>query len=385
MSFNYSLNLADFGDYIKAGSLIADRINPYEQLMYANSPISALFFYLVSWVLPFPILPVMVHLLNVLGALFFLKWYVGQKFNALYLNLFCISLILGVGRALFGNVQVTGITLGLVALAFTLDHKLKSSYLSLSLLLLALEIKPQITIPFLVLFIFQKTGVFKKISFLFFSALTLHATVELYFGNNLHFTWLEKVLRYSKNSILESSYEISIWKGINQIIDQQQFLRLMSLFSILITLIFVAKYSKSNREKAIFLALIFPVFNSYVHLYDYVGILLIAIKYVNLKKLESLILILPFLFIFPVSKNLFSLSLTIELLVISTIIFVLKSRALLWVGLSLVSSQIIAYSWVFDLNQEIQMSFYLSLFTVFLSYYVHRSIFKTAVTHSDVR
>ena len=385
MSFNYSLNLADFGDYIKAGSLIADRINPYEQLMYANSPISALFFYLVSWVLPFPILPVMVHLLNVLGALFFIKWYVGQKFNALYLNLFCISLILSVGRALFGNVQVTGITLGLVALAFTLDHKLKSSYLSLSLLLLALEIKPQITIPFLVLFIFQKTGVFKKISFLFFSALTLHATVELYFGSNLHFTWLEKVLRYSKNSILQTSYEISIWKGINQIIDQQQFLRLFSLLSIVVTLIFVAKYSKSNPEKALFLAIIFPVFNSYVHLYDYVGILLIAIKYVNLRRLESLILMLPFLFFFPISKNAFLFSLTIELLVIGIVFFRLKSRALVWVSLGLVVSQIFAYSWVFDLNQEIQMSIYLSLFTVFLSYYVYRSILKTVVTHSDLR
>ena len=385
MSFNYSINLADFGDYIKAGSLIADRINPYEQLMYANSPISALFFYLVSWILPFPILPVMVHLLNILGALFFLKWYVGQKFNALYLNLFGISLILGVGRALFGNVQVTGITLGLVALAFTLDHKLKSSYLSLSLLLLALEIKPQITIPFLVLFIFQKTGVFKKISFLFFAALTLHATVELYFGSNLHFTWLEKVLRYSKNSILQTSYEISIWKGINQIIDQQQFLRLFSLLSIVITLIFVAKYSKSNPEKALFLALIFPAFNSYVHLYDYVGILLIAIKYVNLRRLESLILMLPFLFFFPISKNAFLFSLTIELLVIGIVMFRLKSRALVWVSLGLVVSQIFAYSWVFDLNQEIQMSIYLSLFTVFLSYYVYRSTLKTVVTHSDLR
>ena len=385
MSFNYSLNLADFGDYIKAGSLIADRINPYEQLMYANSPISALFFYLVSWILPFSILPVMVHLLNVLGALFFLKWYVGQKFNALYLNLFGISLILGVGRALFGNVQVTGITLGLVALAFTLDHKLKSSYLSLSLLLLALEIKPQITIPFLVLFIFQKTDVFKKISFLFFAALTLHATVELYFGSNLHFAWLEKVLRYSKNSILQTSYEISIWKGINQIIDQQQFLRLFSLLSIVITLIFVAKYSKSNPEKALFLALIFPAFNSYVHLYDYVGILLIAIKYANLRRLESLILMLPFLFFFPISKNAFLFSLTIELLVIGFVMFRLKSRALVWVSLGLVVSQIFAYSWVFDLNQEIQMSIYLSLFTVFLSYYVYRSTLKTVVTHSDLR
>jgi len=376
MSFQYSLNLADFGDYIKAGSLITDRINPYEQLMYANSPISALFFYLVSWILPFPIQPVMVHLLNVLGAIFFLKWYVGKKFNALYLNLFSITLILGVGRALFGNVQVTGITLGLVALAFTLDHKLKSSYLSLSLLLLALEIKPQITIPFLVLFIFQRTGVFKKISFLFLSAFTLHATVELYFGSDLHFTWIEKILRYSKNSILQTSYEISIWKGINEIIDQQQFLRVISLLSIVITLIFVMKYSKSNPEKALFLALIFPFFNSYVHLYDYLGILLIAIKYVTLKRFESSILVLPFLFLFPLSKNTFLLSMTIELLVIIIIMFKLKNRAYVWVSLGLFTFQIIAYPLVLNLNQEIQMSIYLSVFTVFLSHYIYKSIFR---------
>jgi hypothetical protein len=344
--------------------------------MYANSPISALFFYFVSWILPFPIPPVMVHLLNVLGAIFFLKWYVGKKFNAMYLNLFSITLILGVGRALFGNVQVTGITLGLVALAFTLDHKLKSSYLSLSLLLLALEIKPQITIPFLVLFIFQRTGVFKKISFLFLSAFTLHATVELYFGSDLHFTWIEKILRYSKNSILQTSYEISIWKGINEIIDQQQFLRVISLLSIVIILILVAKYSKLNPEKALFLALIFPLFNSYVHLYDYLGILLIAIKYVTLKRFESSILVLPFLFLFPLSKNTFLLSMTIELLVIIIIMFKLKNRAYVWVSLGLFTFQIIAYPLVLNLNQEIQMSIYLSVFTVFLSHYIYKSIFR---------
>jgi len=385
MSLNYSTNLADFGDYIKAGSLITDRINPYEQLMYANSPISALFFYLVDWILPFPILPIMIHLLNTLGAVFFLRWYVGQRFNALYLNLFAITLILGVGRALFGNVQVTGITLGLVALAFTLNKKLKSPYFSLSVLLLALEIKPQITIPFIVLFIFQRTGVLKKVTYLFFSALTLHVTVELYFGGNLHLTWLEKVLRYSRNSTLESSYEISIWKGINQIIDQPQFLRVISVLSIVITLFLVARYSKLNPEKAVFLALIFPVFNSYVHLYDYVGILLIAIKYANLKRLEGLILIVPFLFFFPVSKNSFLLSMMIELVVISALVLRLKSRAFIWVGVGLVISQIISYSLVLNLNQEIQMSIYLSLYTVFLSYYVYRTMFSKVAIPSDLK
>jgi hypothetical protein len=385
MSLNYSTNLADFGDYIKAGSLITDRINPYEQLMYANSPISALFFYLVDWILPFPILPIMIHLLNTIGALFFLRWYVGQRFNALYLILFAITLILGVGRALFGNVQVTGITLGLVALAFILNKKLKSPYFSLSVLLLALEIKPQITIPFIVLFIFQRTGVLKKVTYLFFSALTLHVTVELYFGGNLHLTWLEKVLRYSRNSTLQSSYEISIWKGINKIIDQPQFLRVISVLSIVITLFLVARYSKLNPEKAVFLALIFPVFNSYVHLYDYVGILLIAIKYANLKRLEGLILIVPFLFFFPVSKNSFLLSMMIELVVISALVLRLKSRAFIGIGVGLVISQIIAYSLVLNLNQEIQMSIYLSLYTVFLSYYVYRTMFSKVAIPSDLK
>jgi hypothetical protein len=385
MSLNYSTNLADFGDYIKAGSLITDRINPYEQLMYANSPISALFFYLVDWILPFPILPIMIHLLNTLGAVFFLRWYVGQRFNALYLILFAITLILGVGRALFGNVQVTGITLGLVALAFILNKKLKSPYFSLSVLLLALEIKPQITIPFIVLFIFQRTGVLKKVTYLFFSALTLHVTVELYFGGNLHLTWLEKVLRYSRNSTLQSSYEISIWKGINKIIDQPQFLRVISVLSIVITLFLVARYSKLNPEKAVFLALIFPVFNSYVHLYDYVGILLIAIKYANLKRLEGLILIVPFLFFFPVSKNSFLLSMMIELVVISALVLRLKSRAFIGIGVGLVISQIIAYSLVLNLNQEIQMSIYLSLYTVFLSYYVYRTMFSKVAIPSDLK
>jgi hypothetical protein len=385
MSLNYSTNLADFGDYIKAGSLITDRINPYEQLMYANSPISALFFYLVDWILPFPILPIMIHLLNTSGAVFFLRWYVGQRFNALYLNLFAITLILGVGRALFGNVQVTGITLGLVALALTLNKKLNSPYLSLSVLLLALEIKPQITIPFIVFFIFQRTGVLKKVTYLFFSAFTLHATVELYFGGNLHLTWLEKVLRYSRNSTLQSSYEISIWKGINQIIDQPQFLRVISVLSIVITLFLVARFSKLNPEKAVFLALIFPAFNSYVHLYDYVGILLIAIKYANLKRLEGLILIVPFLFFFPVSKNSFLLSMMIELVVISALLSRLKSRSFIWVGVGLTISQVIAYSLVLNLNQEIQMSIYLSLYTVFLSYYVYRTMFRRVAIPSDLK
>ena len=384
MSYKYSLNLADFGDYIKAGSLIKDRINPYEQLMYANSPVSALFFYLISWLLPFSILPIMIHLFNAIGVLFFLNWYIGQKFNALVLYLFGFLLISGVGRALFGNVQVTGITLGLVALAFTFNHKHRSNFFPLILMLLAFEIKPQITIPFLVVFIFQSAGVFKKIGILVVSALTIHSLIELYFGSNLHFTWLEKVLRYSNNSILQSSYEISIWKGINQIFGQEQLLRVLSIISILMTLFLVAKYSKSNPEKAFFLALIFPMFNSYVHLYDYVGVLLIAIKYVTLKRFESSILILPFLLFFPLSKDLFLLSITIELIVISIVMFRVKNRALIWVGAGLFASQIIAYPLTINSNQEIQMSVYLSLCTMLLLFYVYRGIFKKSISSTDL-
>jgi hypothetical protein len=67
---------------------------------------------------------------------------------------------------------------------------------------------------------------------------------------------------------------------------------------------------------------------------------------------------------------------TIELLVIITIMFKLKSRAFIWVSLGLFIFQIIAYPLVLNLNQEIQMSIYLSVLTVFLSCYIYRSIFR---------
>jgi hypothetical protein len=54
----------------------------------------------------------------------------------------------------------------------------------------------------------------------------------------------------------------------------------------------------------------------------------------------------------------------------------LKNRVFIWVSLGLFTFQIIAYPLVLNLNQEIQMSIYLSVFTVLLSYYIYRSIFK---------
>jgi len=157
------------------------------------------------------------------------------------------------------------------------------------------------------------------------------------------------------------------------------------MLSIVIALFLVARYSRLNPEKAVFLALIFPVFNSYVHLYDYIGILLIAIKYANLKRLESLILIVPFFFFFPVSKNSFLLSMMIELVVVGALVLRLKSKAFVWIGVGLIISQLIAYSLVSNLSQEIQMSIYLSLHTVFLSYYVYRTIFKRVAIPSDLK
>ena len=195
MSFKYSLNLADFGDYIRAGSLIADRTNPYESLMYANSPVSALFFYLISLLIPFSKLPIMIHLLNVIGIVFFLKWYLNQKLNALVFYIPSLLLVSGVGRALFGNVQVTGITLGLVAAAFAINTKYKFNFLPIFLLLLAFEIKAQIAIPFLVLYIFQGVGALKKIFTFILSLLSVHASIEMYYGGNLHLVCLKKVIR----------------------------------------------------------------------------------------------------------------------------------------------------------------------------------------------
>ena len=376
ISFKYSLNLADFGDYIRAGSLIADRINPYESLMYANSPVSALFFYLISLVVPFSIIPIMIHLLNMAGIVCFLKWYLDQKLDSIVFFILSLLLVSGVGRALFGNVQVTGITLGLVAVAFTVNTKYKFNFLPIFFLLLAFEIKAQISIPFIVLYIFQGVGAFKKISIFIFSSLSIHALVEMYYGGNLHLSWLKKVIRYSQNSILESSYEISIWKSINEVFEQEKLIRVLSTLTVLVFLSLITKVSNINSEKALFLALVFPIFNSYVHLYDYIGVLLIATKYVSRGRFEKLILLLPFLFIFPLSKNLFFISILIELILVSIVLYKFKNNAYIGLVFGLFIYQLSIYPHLIDKNQEIQMSFYLSVPTLLLTLYTYRNVFK---------
>lgn len=378
MSFKYSLNLADFGDYIRAGSLIADRTNPYESLMYANSPVSALFFYLISLLIPFSKLPIMIHLLNVIGIVFFLKWYLNQKLNALVFYIPSLLLVSGVGRALFGNVQVTGITLGLVAAAFAINTKYKFNFLPIFLLLLAFEIKAQIAIPFLVLYIFQGVGALKKIFTFILSLLSVHASIEMYYGGNLHLVWLKKVIRYSQNSVLESSYEISIWKSINDVFEQEQLIRILSTITVLFFLLLIMKFSNQNSEKAIFLALVFPIFNSYVHLYDFIGVLLIAIKYVSRGRFEKLVLVFPFLFIFPLSKNLFVTSILIELILFTIILIKFKNKAYIGLIFGLLIYQIFMFPHLINRNQEIQMSFYLSIPTLLLSLYTYRNTFKNS-------
>ena len=378
MSFKYSLNLADFGDYIRAGSLIADRTNPYESLMYANSPVSALFFYSISLLIPFSILPIMIHLLNVVGIVFFLKWYLNQKLNTLVFYILSLLLVSGVGRALFGNVQVTGITLGLVAAAFAINTKYKFNFFPIFLLLLAFEIKAQIAIPFLVLYIFQGVGALKKISIFVISTLSIHASIEMYYGGNLHLVWLKKVIKYSQNSVLESSYEISIWKSINDVFEQEQLIRILFTITVLFFLLLIMKFSNQNSEKAIFLALVFPIFNSYVHLYDFIGVLLIAIKYVSRGRFEKLVLVFPFLFIFPLSKNLFVTSILIELILFTIILIKFKNKAYIGLIFGLLIYQIFMFPHLINRNQEIQMSFYLSIPTLLLSLYTYRNTFKNS-------
>ena len=378
MSFKYSLNLADFGDYIRAGSLIADRTNPYESLMYANSPVSALFFYSISLLIPFSILPIMIHLLNVVGIVFFLKWYLNQKLNTLVFYILSLLLVSGVGRALFGNVQVTGITLGLVAAAFAINTKYKFNFLSIFLLLLAFEIKAQIAIPFLVLYIFQGVGALKKIFIFILSLLSVHASIEMYYGRNLHLVWLKKVIKYSQNSVLESSYEISIWKSINDVLVHEEAMRILSIITVLFFLLLIMKFSNQNSEKAIFLALVFPIFNSYVHLYDFIGVLLIAIKYVSRGRFEKLVLVFPFLFIFPLSKNLFVTSILIELILFTIILIKFKNKAYIGLIFGLLIYQIFMFPHLINRNQEIQMSFYLSIPTLLLSLYTYRNTFKNS-------
>lgn len=298
--YRYSFHLGDFGDYISAGKLITEATNPYSQLMYVNSPVSAVFYFYMSKVFPLITIPAFVQFINILGLYYFFKKVIPQDSYSALLLAFSILPLLNTTRALIANVQVTGIVLGLVAIAINLIKSEKSRFLIALPLWLSFETKPQLSIAFLAFFLF-----YKKIHFWLIAIFTLyivisHSIVSILFGSSIDKLWIEKILKYSDASLSEG-YEVSLWKMLAVFTKQFEVIGVTSKLMTIVTLLLIIFFSIKGKTQISFaLAILFPIQNSYLHLYDLVPIALIALVVViRNKDIFSIPIIALFLQVYP--------------------------------------------------------------------------------------
>lgn len=302
LAVRYRDYLGDFGDFVKAGALIWEHQNPYAKLAYVNSPVSAVIAFGLNKLLPFLFFPLFWQLLNLIGLFFFFKLVVRKDFQSVLPIVFAGLAFLNVTRALFGNGQVTGLVLGLFAVGLALAKNNNSVFLVMLPTWLALEVKPQLALGFVAILIFQEKIQVKRFFVLGSYVILSHAAVQLKFSGNINGLWIQKLLTYSSSS-LKQGYEISYWKAVAIYSGITGPVRLLSTFFILLTLAFIIFTSiKGNTASALFAAILLPLQNTYLHLYDLVplGILVIlgVCVYQDILMLITFIIFLQF---FPLS------------------------------------------------------------------------------------
>ena len=323
ITYKYRFQMGDFGDFVKAGSMIWENIDPYSHLMYVNSPVSAVVIFGLSKALPFLFVPFFWQLLNIIGLFLFIRCVVRTEFHRSLPVVFSIFAFLNVTRALFGNVQVTGLVLGLVAIGMILIKNGESAFISMIPIWLAAEVKPQLALGFIAIFLFQGKIQKLRIFALGLYLLISHLVVEVMFNGDINRLWIQKLLKYSSASLREG-YEISYWKSLAISSDQTSLIRILSTLFLLITLSAIIALTLRNRpELALLLAIVFPFQNTYLHLYDLapIGILFILGLYSS-RNIFMLIGVCLFLQFFPLTIQ----SQILVLIMFSLTLFLLKNR-----------------------------------------------------------
>lgn len=326
--YRYRFQMGDFGDFATAGKMIWENTDPYSQLMYVNSPVSAVVTYGISRTLPFLFVPAFWQVLNILGLFFFFRTILKADFHRLLPAVFSIFAFFNVTRALFANVQVTGLVLGLIAIGMTLIKHRRSALLSMIPIWLAAEVKPQLAIGFIAIILFYGKVQKLRIFYLSFLVVLSHAIVEVKFNGDINRLWVEKLLRYSTGS-LEEGYEISYWKVLAIYSNQPSSIRLVATLFLVATLMAIAYFALKRRiEKALFLALFFPFQNTYLHLYDLVPIGILFILVLNSSRSVPIIIgTVTFLQFFPLSVE---MQLIVAFISTATAFFVKRNSQSFW-------------------------------------------------------
>jgi len=250
------------------------------------------------------------------------------------------------------SVQHTGVILGCSYFSFRITSfwrprtKVQKflKYASVSfLLLIPMELKPQLMLPLIVMFVFHPKLRRYATSSLMLALLT-HAMISLFFKMPLDEYWLKRLLSRSSETTGSKSRENSPWTLLGDTFGHPKiWLGLSSLFFIvfIIGLVFFTR-RRSLKINHFLLASTIPLTLSYIHPYDLIlSVIVVASTFVTDSRPRGAMLLVS-LFLFPtLSLDLSSFSFSLGIILL--IWYTSGSKITHWRedGLELVSSLLI--------------------------------------------
>ena len=262
---------------INVGQKIINGENPYIPLQpYGTFP--GLIYWLINFLTFNTGSPFIFIVLNLIGVAFLVQYLVGPLNTNQLLLIISLILITSPIRALTANVQHTGIIIGSLLLGNYLLTKTYKDRIGVIktccgafCYFFAIEIKPQIALPFIIIWIIVLKK-YKFIPVLFGIGIFTHLLIDIRYGKFLEVDQFN-VWQIMRNDKLTISEQTSIWKVLTYFTSNRidwfgiSFLLYIAVISCLIVIAL-----KTQNDKLLKWSLIIPILTAYLHLYDLVVI-----------------------------------------------------------------------------------------------------------------
>ena len=275
---------------INAGTKIVDKSNPYEPYQPYGTP-PALIYWMFHKLTFHTQNPAFFILLNLLGVILVLHFLFPNLSNFSKQKITVLILLTSPIRALVANVQHTGIILGCLLLGyyFTKQH-FNRKYLSPNLIgsiffLISLEIKPQIALPFILIFIIMNRN-FRLFIIISAELIFFRLIIDLWVGRILELEQF-RVWKIMQNDNLTISEQTSMWKLLEKYFPNTlNWFQLSFILYIVAVLLLIFIAININNDLILKLALFIPLFTAYLHLYDLV-VLAIVISFLVIQSISK--------------------------------------------------------------------------------------------------
>jgi hypothetical protein len=266
---------------VDAGQNILNKESPYSTPNpYGSFP--GMLFVLIDNLSPFGNSALIFILLNLCGYIYMVK-FIWPKID--FYTLIVVTIISFLSspiRALVSNVQNSGLIIGasLIGIYFfdlyMNKRQIQHLFISAFCFVFALELKPQLVLPMIVVFIFQKRS-YKLLSLVCVELVSIRIVVNLWTGRILELEQYEiwKVMRTDNLAIRE---QISFWKALDNMISSKIDWFLISAVIVLILTFILALLSlKFRSRKLIVLALFLPLLGGYLQYYSLLPLLAVLV------------------------------------------------------------------------------------------------------------